>query len=99
MSDELEPLRRLRPDNLLPDDPATPRAFAPEGAAHVDHLPRARNQHPHARPLSRLAYADEFAALDYLVRVFGFTELREARMEHEWDGRTDARVAGSAPAS
>ncbi len=35
----------------------------------------------------RLAYADEFAALDYLVRVFGFTELREARMEHEWDGR------------
>ena len=31
----------------------------------------------------RLAYTDERAALDYLVRVFGLTELREARMEHD----------------
>jgi uncharacterized glyoxalase superfamily protein PhnB len=30
----------------------------------------------------RLAYNDERAALDYLVRVFGLTEIREARMEH-----------------
>jgi uncharacterized glyoxalase superfamily protein PhnB len=31
----------------------------------------------------RLAYSDERAALEYLVRVFGFTESREARMEHD----------------
>ena len=31
----------------------------------------------------RLAYSDERAALDYLVRVFGLTEIREARMEHD----------------
>jgi uncharacterized glyoxalase superfamily protein PhnB len=28
----------------------------------------------------RLAYRDELAALDYLTRVFGFSERREARM-------------------
>ena len=32
----------------------------------------------------RLAYLDERAALDYLARVFGLVEIREARME--WDG-------------
>ena len=29
----------------------------------------------------RLAYEDEWAAVEWLVRVFGFTERREARME------------------
>ena len=35
----------------------------------------------------RLAYEDERAALDYLVRVFQLEEIREARIEHgdEWD--------------
>jgi PhnB protein len=31
----------------------------------------------------RLAYEDERAALDYLVRVFQLTEIREARFEHD----------------
>ena len=31
----------------------------------------------------RLAYEDERAALDYLIRVFQFTEIREARTEFE----------------
>ena len=31
----------------------------------------------------RLAYNDERAALAYLVRVFGFVEIREARVEHD----------------
>jgi uncharacterized glyoxalase superfamily protein PhnB len=30
----------------------------------------------------RLAYRDERAALEFLVRAFGFVERREARMEH-----------------
>ena len=30
----------------------------------------------------RLAYRDELAALEFLVRAFGFVERREARMEH-----------------
>ena len=33
----------------------------------------------------RLAYSDERAALEYLQRVFGFTEIRESRME--WQGQ------------
>ena len=33
------------------------------------------------RMYPRLAYRDERAALEWLVRVFGFTERREARME------------------
>jgi RNA polymerase sigma-70 factor (ECF subfamily) len=31
----------------------------------------------------RLAYHDELGAVDYLTRVFGFTEQREARQEHD----------------
>ena len=31
----------------------------------------------------RLAYRDELAAVDYLTRVFQFTESREARQEHD----------------
>src|SRR6202012_2698340 len=30
----------------------------------------------------RLAYQDEVAALEFLVRVFGLVERRESRMEH-----------------
>jgi len=89
MSDELEPLRRLRPDNVLPDDPGDPTVLSRQKEqlmSLIDDQPDTTIRMPDLYP--RLAYADEFAALDYLVRVFGFTELREARMEHEWDGRS-----------
>ena len=88
MSDELEPLRRLRPDNVLPDDPGDPTVLSRQKEqlmSTIAHEPETTIQLPDIYP--RVAYDDEFAALDYLVRVFGFTELREARMEHEWDGR------------
>jgi uncharacterized glyoxalase superfamily protein PhnB len=88
MSDELEPLRRLRPDNVLPDDPGDPTVLSRQKEqlmSLIDDQPETTIRMPDLYP--RLAYADEFAALDYLVRVFGFTELREARMEHEWDER------------
>jgi uncharacterized glyoxalase superfamily protein PhnB len=88
MTDELEPLRRLRPDNVLPDDPGDPTVLSRQKEqlmSLIDEQPETTIRMPDLYP--RLAYADEFAALDYLVRVFGFTELREARMEHEWDGR------------
>ena len=88
MSDELEPLRRLRPDNVLPDDPGDPTVLSRQKEQLMSTIaqePETNLRLPDIYP--RLAYADEFAALDYLVRVFGFIELREARMEHEWDGR------------
>jgi uncharacterized glyoxalase superfamily protein PhnB len=31
----------------------------------------------------RLAYRDELAAVEYLTRVYGFEEVREARTEHD----------------
>ena len=88
MSDELEPLRRLRPDNVLPDDPGDPTVLSCQKEQLMSTIaqePETTTRLPDLFP--RLAYSDEFAALDYLVRVLGFTELREARMEHEWDGR------------
>ena len=87
MSDDLEPLRRSRPDRLLPDDPPDPEILAREKAR----LMAAINQQEgpdaavHRRTPSiypRLAYRDEAAALDFLTRVFGLTERRESRMEH-----------------
>ena len=88
VSDELEPLRRLRPDNVLPDDPGDPTVLSRQKEQLMSTIaqePETSIRMPDLFP--RLAYADEFAALEYLVRVLGFTELREARMEHEWDGR------------
>src|SRR3954465_129515 len=84
MSDDLDPLRRLRPDDLLPDDPPDLDVLASErrrllseitGSAPAAHLPT-----PSIYP--RLAYRDELAALEFLVRAFGLVERREARMEH-----------------
>src|SRR5688572_6294032 len=84
MSDELDPLRRLRPDDLLPDDPPDLAVLASSrrqlvsditGSTSDPHLPT-----PSIYP--RLAYRDELAALEFLVRAFGLVERREARMEH-----------------
>jgi PhnB protein len=86
MSDELERLRHLRPDQVHPDDPANPTIFArhkeqlmatisPDAEQPVDSLTM-----PDIYP--RLAYENEWAALDYLGRVFGLDEIREARTEH-----------------
>ncbi|HEY2284895.1 MAG TPA: VOC family protein [Streptosporangiaceae bacterium] len=85
MTDDLDPLRQLRPDRVLPDDPVDPallargrRRFLAEigGAAG----PARGEQTPSVYP--RLGYRDERAALEFLILAFGFAERREARMEH-----------------
>jgi uncharacterized glyoxalase superfamily protein PhnB len=89
VSDDLDPLRRLRADDLLPDDPPDLEVLAAgrrrllddiTGAAATDGATPASLPLPTIYP--RLAYRDERAALAFLVRAFGFVERREARMEH-----------------
>lgn len=84
MSDDLDPLRRLRPDDLLPDDPPDLDVLASGRRRLLTDItgsaPDPAAPMPSIYP--RLAYRDEHAALDFLVRAFGFVERREARMEH-----------------
>ena len=86
MSDELEPIRRLRPDRVEPDDPGDPALFSrakEQFMSTIDetHQTAATLETPDVYP--RLAYQDELAAVEYLTRVFQFTESREARQEHD----------------
>jgi uncharacterized glyoxalase superfamily protein PhnB len=88
VSDDFDPLRRLRPDRIEPDDPADPAVFSRAkeqfmSAIDQDHPGSAVVTTPDIYP--RLAYRDELAAVDYLTRVFQFVEIREARME--FDGK------------
>lgn len=87
MSDDLERFRRLRPDQVQPDSPAEPTVFT----RHKEQL-MANITHSDTEPATdfttadiypRLAYDDEWAALEYLGRVFGLAEIREARQEHD----------------
>jgi uncharacterized glyoxalase superfamily protein PhnB len=86
VSNEFDPLRALRPDRVLRDDPAEPTVFARQKEqlmstiSPTDDLPAALRM-PDIYP--RLAYEDERAALEYLGRVFQLEEIREARMEQE----------------
>jgi PhnB protein len=89
MSDDLDPVRRLRPDRLQPDEPYDPWVLGDERdrlMAHIDpHDPPAAARHtPTIYP--RLAYDDEVAALEFLTRAFGFVERREARMGDPEEG-------------
>ena len=87
MSDEFDELRELRPDRALPDDPAEPTVFARQ----KEHFMSTIDAPSHGSPAvlrmpdiyPRLAYEDERAALEYLVRVFQLEEIREARTEFE----------------
>ena len=83
--DGLDPLRRLRPDRLLPDDdPADPAllARARDQLQAVGATTPASSAKGTPDVYPRLAYRDEAAALEFLVAAFGFRERREARMEH-----------------
>ena len=85
MSEDIERIRRLRADDVQPDDPADPTMFI----RHKEQLMAAsRTASPTRRPIARmpdiyprLAYNDERAALEYLQRVFSLPEIREARTD------------------
>ena len=85
MSDDFDRLRELRPDRVQPDDPAEPTVFAREKEKLMSTIDATReNRSPALRMpdiYARLAYEDERAALDYLIRVFQLAEIREARTE------------------
>jgi PhnB protein len=85
MTDDLDPLRRLRPDRVLPDDPPDPEILSREKVRLLSAIAGADTGTEGSRSPSiypRLAYRDEVAALEFLTRAFGLTERREARMEH-----------------
>jgi PhnB protein len=85
MTDDLEPLRRSRPDRLLPDVPPDPEVLAREKARLMSAITTPDDAVVHRRTPSiypRLAYRDEMAALEFLTRAFGLVERRESRMEH-----------------
>ena len=85
--DDFEALRRLRPDSVQPDDPVEPTVFAREKDRLMTTISSenrgADNEFGMPDIYARLAYEDEYAAVAYLERVFQFTEIREARTEHD----------------
>jgi PhnB protein len=85
VNDDFDRLRELRPDRVQADDPAEPTVFAREKERLMSTIDSTRDL---TEPIAampdiypRLAYEDERAALEYLVRVFQFSEIREARTE------------------
>jgi uncharacterized glyoxalase superfamily protein PhnB len=85
MSDDMERLRRLRPDDLQPDDPAEPTVFTRHKeqlmATITDSVPDPSTYPRMPDIFPRLAYNDERAAVAYLERVFSLAEIREARTD------------------
>jgi uncharacterized glyoxalase superfamily protein PhnB len=85
VSDAFDPLRQLRPDRIEPDDPGDPAVLSQQKERFMstisDHDPTPVLTTPDVYP--RLAYRNELAAVEYLTRVFGFVENREARQEHD----------------
>jgi RNA polymerase sigma factor (sigma-70 family) len=83
-SEEERVTATLRPDRVLPVDEGDPGLFKREKERLMSTIGTTTSQAeawsrtPAMYP--RLAYADEVAALEYLTRVFQFTERREARM-------------------
>jgi uncharacterized glyoxalase superfamily protein PhnB len=84
MTDDLDRLRQLRPDRVLPDDPPDPEILAREKSRLMSEIAGAETGTRERRSPSiypRLAYRNETAALEFLTRAFGLVERREARME------------------
>ena len=74
----------LRPDRVYPVDEGDPGLFKREKERLMSSIgtttPQADAWSRTPAMYPRLTYADEVAALEYLTRVFQFTERREARM-------------------
>jgi RNA polymerase sigma factor (sigma-70 family) len=83
-SEEERVTATLRPDRVLPVDEGDPGLFKREKERLMSTIgattPQAEAWSRTPAMYPRLAYADEVAALEYLTRVFQFTERREARM-------------------
>jgi RNA polymerase sigma-70 factor (ECF subfamily) len=85
VSEEEQVTATLRPDRVLPVDDGDPGLFKREKERLMSTIgtptpqEEAWSHTPAMYP--RLVYTDERAALEYLTRVFQFTERREARME------------------
>ena len=81
-----EGVSTLRPDRLQPAEPNDPFTLADEKERLMSTIEqREATWKKYPAMYARLAYEDELAAVDWLVRVFGFTERREARMEPDRD--------------
>jgi uncharacterized glyoxalase superfamily protein PhnB len=83
-SEEEQVTATLRPDRVLPVDEGDPGLFKREKERLMSTIgattPQAEAWSRTPAMYPRLTYADEVAALEYLTRVFQFTERREARM-------------------
>ena len=83
-SEEEQMTATLRPDRVLPVDEGDPGLFKREKEKLMSTIgattPQAEAWSRTPAMYPRLTYADEVAALEYLTRVFQFTERREARM-------------------
>lgn len=86
-TDPLDALRDVRPDRVQSADVNDPWVLAEERDRLMSVIegtetePQTSWEAPAIYP--RLGYEDEHAAVEYLVRVFGFRERREARQEHD----------------
>jgi RNA polymerase sigma-70 factor, ECF subfamily len=83
-SEEERVTATLRPDRVFPVDEGDPGLFKREKERLMSTLgtttPQAEAWSRTPAMYPRLTYADEVTALEYLTRVFQFTERREARM-------------------
>ena len=88
-SEEEQVTTTLRPDGILPVDQGDPGLFKREKERLMSTIgatpPQAEAWSRTPAMYPRLTYADEVAALEYLTRVFQFTERREARMDSDDD--------------
>ena len=84
MTDDLDALRRLRADDLLPTDPPDAQLLVSARRRFLAGIAGTSLDDPAPLPsvYPRLAYRNERAALEFLQRAFDFRELRESRIEH-----------------
>jgi uncharacterized glyoxalase superfamily protein PhnB len=83
VTDEIDPVRRLRPDRVQATGANDPWLLAEERNRLMSRIEQTdsegRPKWPAMYP--RISYLDEMAAIEFLTRAFGFRERREARMD------------------
>jgi PhnB protein len=86
VTDDFDPMRELQPDRVELDAPPEPTLFARQKEELMTSISHATPDEAGTLPMPdiypRLAYEDEFAAVEYLERVFQMREIREARQDH-----------------